>query len=121
MYSITVGGNMFTYNIEYRKNILFIRLIGNLNINNIEIINDELNLLIKQLGFINIVFNLEELEYIDIYSINNIISWYNLIKKRKGVSFICGVHGYDSRCNLLNYMNEIGNEISAIKVINWNN
>jgi len=112
---------MFTYNIEYRKNILFIRLIGNLNINNISIINNELNLLINQLGFVNIVFNFEELDYIDIYSINNIISWYNNIRARKGVSFICGVHGYDNRNNLLNYMNEIDNEISAIKVINWNN
>ena len=38
------------------------------------------------------------------YSINNIIGWYNLIKERKGVSFICGVHGYDNRYNLLNYI-----------------
>lgn len=121
MYIINVGGNMFKYNIEYRKNVLFIRLIGNLNINNINIINNELNFLINQLGFTNIVFNFEQLNYIDIYSINNIIGWYNLIKERKGVSFICGVHGYDKRYNLLNYMNEIGNEISAIKVINWNN
>ena len=64
---------MFKYNIEYRKNVLFIRLIGNLNINNINIINNELNFLINQLGFTNIVFNFEQLNYIDIYSINNII------------------------------------------------
>ena len=110
---------MFKYNIEYRKNVVFIRLIGNLSINNIDIINNELNFLVKELGFTNIVFNLEQLNYIDIYSINNIISWYNLIRNRKGVSFICGVHS--NRYNLLNYMSEIGNEISAMKVINWNN
>ena len=28
---IIVGGNMFTYNIEYRENVLFIRFIGSLN------------------------------------------------------------------------------------------
>ena len=71
---------MFTYNIEYRENILFIRLIGNLNKNSISIIDNELENIICKLGIYNIVFNFEELNEIDLVATNSLINWYNLIK-----------------------------------------
>lgn len=112
---------MFKYNIEYRENILFFRLIGILNKNNIDIINNELENIICKLGIYNIVFNLEELIEIDLEATNCLINWYSLIKERKGVSLVCGVHGCLKKSNLLNYINEISNELCAIRVINWNN
>ena len=114
-------GIKLTYNIEYRENVLFIRLIGKLTKNNIHTLNEELDNIINNLGIYNIVFNFEELEEIDKESTLCLINWYNHIKSRKGVSLVCGVHGCIKRSNLLNYMKEIGNEISAIRVINWNN
>lgn len=112
---------MFTYNIEYRENILFIRLIGKLTKKNISNIDAELQHIICNLGIYNLVFNFEELEYIDTYSSNILINWYNLIKSRKGVSLVCGVKDCIKKSNLLSYMKEISNELCAIRVINWNN
>ena len=112
---------MFTYNIEYRQNILFFRLIGNLNKNNIKKIDEELNNIINCLGIYNIVFNFEELNTIDSDSIQVIINWYNLIKQRKGVSLVCGLHGAIKQGDLLKNTKEISNELSAIRVIKWNN
>lgn len=112
---------MFNYNIEYRENILFIRLIGNLNKNNIIEFDKEINNIIYNLGIYNIVFNFEQLNSIDSISINYLINYYNLLKKRKGVSLACGVHGCLKSSGLLNYMKEISSELCAIRVINWNN
>ena len=101
---------MFYYNIEYRENILFIRLIGDLSKKNINLLDEELENIIYNLGIYNIVFNFEELNTIDSYSASLIINWYNLIKQRKGVSLACGIH------NGIKH-----NVLCAIRVINWNN
>lgn len=112
---------MFTYNIEYRENILFIRLIGSLNKNTIKYIDSELNNIVNNLGIYNIVFNFQELVELDTFAAHTLIDWYNLIKSRKGVSLVCGVPGCVRKSNLLSYMKEISNELCAIRVINWNN
>lgn len=112
---------MFTYNIEYRENILFIRLIGSLNKNTIKYIDNELDNIVNDLGIYNIVFNFQELIELDNYAAHALINWYNLIKSRKGVSLACGVTGCVKKSNLLSYMKEISNELCAIRVINWNN
>lgn len=112
---------MFYYNIEYRENILFIRLIGDLNKKNINSLDEEIKNIIYNLGIYNIVFNFAELNKIDMYSSNLIIDWYNLIKQRKGVSLVCGMHNKMRKNTLLSNLNEINNELCAIRVINWNN
>lgn len=112
---------MLSYYIEYRKNILFIRLIGVLNKKTFISLDRELDNIINILGFYNIVFNFDELISIDSYSINELIKWYNLIKKGKGVSYVCGIHTSLNTNNLLKYIKEINNELCAIRVINWNN
>lgn len=75
---------MFTYNIEYRENILFIRLIGSLNKNTIKYIDSELDNIVNNLGIYNIVFNFQELVELDTFAAHTLIDWYNLIKSRKG-------------------------------------
>ena len=112
---------MFTYNMEYRENILFIRFIGSLNKYTIKCIDEELNNIIYNMGIYNIVFNLQELEEIDHEAIQSLIKWNNIINKRKGVSLVCGMHDSVKRDNLQCYMKEISNELCAIKMINWNN
>lgn len=109
------------YILEYRENILFIRLIGKLDKENINILDNELNNIIYKLGISNIVFNLEQLDSIDEIASKTLINWSNIIYKRKGVSLICGVHGCIKKSNLLNNIKEISNELCAIRVINWNN
>lgn len=112
---------MFNYNIEYRENILFIRLIGNLNKDNIYELDREIKNIIYNLGIYNIVFNIEQLDSIDSTAITYLINYNNLLKERKGVSLVCGVHGCLKKSNLLSNMKEISNELCAIRVINWNN
>ena len=75
---------MFTYNMEYRENILFIRFIGSLNKYTIKCIDEELNNIIYNMGIYNIVFNLQELEEIDHEAIQSLIKWNNIINKRRG-------------------------------------
>lgn len=112
---------MFDYNVEYRKNILFIRLIGDLNSSNVITLDTELENIINNLGIKCIVFNFEQLKSIDTNSVQILTKWYSLIKRRKGVSYICGVQGKLRINSLLSNMCEISNELSAIRVINWNN
>ncbi len=111
---------MFTYNIEYRENILFIRFIGSLNEYTIDIIDKELDNIVNNLGFLNIVFNISNLDEIDDVAMHKIINWYNLING-KGVSLICGGYTHFKNILLLNNIKILNNELSAIKLINWNN
>lgn len=112
---------MFTYNIEYRENILFIRFIGDLDEKFMKQINIELDNIINDLGISNIVFNISNLDNIDSTALNDLINWYNLINNRKGVSLICGGYTHLKNILLLNNIKILNNELSAIKLINWNN
>jgi anti-anti-sigma regulatory factor len=100
------------YILEYRENILFIRIIGILNKNNINILDEELDNIVNKLGISNIVFNLEGVTNIDTIASNKLINWSNIINIGEGVSYFCGT-------NKLNNVNIINNELSAIKEINW--
>jgi len=102
------------YILEYRENILFIRIIGELDKNNIYILDDELDNIINKLGIYNIVFNLEQVSNIDQIASKKLISWSNIINKGEGVSYFCGTNGLN-----INNINITDNELSAIKVINW--
>lgn len=112
---------MFTYNIEYRENILFIRFIGDLDEKFMKQINIELDNIINDLGISNIVFNISNLDNIDSTALNDLINWYNLINNGKGVSLICGGYTHLKNILLLNNIKILNNELSAIKLINWNN
>lgn len=111
---------MFTYNIEYREQVLFIRFIGSLNKYTIKCIDEDLNNIVGNMGFNNIVFNLEEVVELDNTAISSLIHWHDLVKKRKGVSFICGLND-DVKKNLTSHIEEISNELCAIRLINWKN
>ena len=102
------------YILEYRENILFIRIIGILDKNNINILDEELDNIINKLGICNIVFNLELVSSIDIVASNKLYNWSNIINKGEGVSYFCGTNNLD-----ITNINIINNELSAIKLINW--
>lgn len=104
------------YILEYRENILFIRIIGSITKNNIYLLDEELDNIINKLGISNIVFNLEQVNSIDNIASNKLFNWSNIINNGEGVSYFCGTNGL----NIKN-INIINNELSAIKVINWKN
>lgn len=108
---------------EFRKGILFIRLSGELTKNTVDKLNDEVTTLIKDNGIKNIVFNIKELNIIDMKGINTLLYNYELIKKQKGACCLCGIENNLVRhrinnSRILKYMYEAGDELGAFNIIN---
>ena len=114
---------MLEINMEFRKGILFVRFIGELNEKTVEILEHDVTELVRENGIRNLVFNLEEVNNIDIKGINALLKNYELCKQNDGKTLICNLDNslvknriYNSR--LLKYMYEASDEISAINVLN---
>ncbi len=112
---------MFTYNMEYRERVLFIRLIGSLDNNIITYLDKELDTLVNQMGITNIVFNLSEVDKMSDEVMMTLVKWYQNIKERKGVSFVCGIKHIQNKQLILRHIQEVSSELNAIRVINWKN
>lgn len=112
---------MLIINQEFRKGILFVRLLGVLNIDTVNYLKKEITSLVKDMKISNVVFNIKELDAIDISGVNEILLNYELCKKNKGISLLCGVNEniqeYINR-SPINCMSKISDEISAINMIN---
>lgn len=113
---------MLDINYEIRKGILFIRLGGVLNKNTVSKLQNEVTDMIKDNGIRNVVFNLKELESIDIKGINNLFYNYEICHNNKGKSLICGIDNSLVRhrinnTRLLKYMIETSDELSAFNII----
>ena len=86
-------------------------------------LNDEVTNLIKDNGIRNIVFNIKDLNVIDIKGINGLLYNYEISKNNHGRSCICGlkntlVQHRIKNSRLLKYMYEASDELSAFNVIN---
>ena len=102
---------------EFRKGILFVRVIGNLNKENILEFKKEVIDLINDMKICNVVFNLSSLNSIDISGINHLLYAYNMCLKMNGISMLCGVNN-----NIKNYIDKsnmirISDEIQALDLI----
>ncbi len=108
---------------EFRRGIFFIRLKGVLNKKTVNILNDKVTSLVEKNGFKNIVFNVENLTYIDVKGINSLFYNYELLKNNKGNLMVCGITNEEVRkkfknSRLLKYVNEINDELTALQLIN---
>ena len=115
---------MLDINIEFRKGILFIRLEGILNRETVHILNREVLETIEINGIKNILFNLENLYYIDFAGVNAIMEHYDRVISYHGQAFICGITNTIVKNRMienhvLNYYKEIGNELNAFKITSW--
>ncbi len=113
---------MLNVGTEFRKGILFVRLKGDLNKDTIYKLNKRVTNVVKKSGIKNIVFNFEKLRSIDIKGINSIFYNYELCKKNKGRSLLCGnndkIRKKLKSSRLINYVYEISDELAAIKILN---
>lgn len=114
---------MLGIDIEFRKGVLFVRLEGILNNETVNKLNREVLDTIKINGIKYIVFNLENLYYIDMEGISAIMNHYNLINSYHGKSLICGicnniVKNRIRQSDILEYISETNNELSALRTIN---
>lgn len=111
---------MLTIQKEFRKGILFVRLLGVLNKETVKKLYEEVTMLVKDMEIKNVVFNIEELDTIDIYGINEILLNYRLCKNNNGVSLLCGVNDnvkdyIDS--SSISFIQKVSNELKALDII----
>lgn len=108
---------------EFRRGIFFIRLKGVLNKKTVGILNEKVTDLIEKNGFKNIVYNVENLNYIDIKGISTLFYSYELLRNNHGNLMVCGINNEEVRkkfknSRLLKYANEINDELTALQLIN---
>ena len=98
---------------EYRKGILFIRLIGRIDDNEyLTKIND----IIDTFGIKYIVLNLDEVKDVSLENIDHIIKYNRKILKKKKLLFICDSNKRGGILNNLKILN-ISNELEAFSLI----
>ena len=114
---------MLTVGTEFRKGILFVRLKGDLNKENVDKLNKRVTSVVKDSGIRNIVFNFSNLKSIDIKGINTILYNYELCRNNKGRSLMCGnndnIRKKLKKTRLINYIYETPDELSAINFKNY--
>ncbi len=108
---------MLSIDMEFRKGILFVRLNGELTKDTFDIMSRDVIAKIKKGGITNVVYNLENLDYIDVKGVHALLYTYELIKNNHGKTLICGINSKVSKMikkgRILNYIGEIGSEIKA--------
>ncbi len=80
---------MININYEFRKGIMFIRLLGNLTIYNSKKVLENIINIIKQIGIKLVVLNLDNIKAIDAYGINSILILNNKLREEHDKMFIC--------------------------------
>jgi anti-anti-sigma factor len=112
---------MLKIEMEFIKGILFIRLDGKLNGNTCNKLYEEVAEMVFDNGIRNIVFNLENVNEIDINGINSLIYNYKLCKQNKGDSIICNINGTIKRAlarSTQSYIPITNNELTALNIFN---
>ena len=100
---------MFKINTEFRKGIMFIRINGSLNKDNIDFIEKN--------DFKYVVFNLDNLLSIDSYAINYIINYNEEVIKDNGKLIICDSNNGLVKNIFKNLIPIIDNEIKAFNFL----
>lgn len=117
------GDKLLTINTEIRKGILFIRLKGELTKDTVKKLKEDVTMMIKDNGIKNVVFNINNLNVIDMEGINELLYNYEFVKKNRGNSCLCGINNslVKHRINnsrILKYMYEASDELGAINILN---
>lgn len=98
---------------EYRKGILFVRLIGRLG--NDDYL-DQIDCLVNEFGIKYIVLNINNINYISLEDINHIKKYNNKILKKKKYLLICDSNIKRSRI-FKNIIPNINSELDAFSLI----
>ena len=114
------GDIVLNISYEFRKGILFIRLVGELNKNTSLKLKEEITDMIEDNGITNVVFNVANLISIDIFGINNLLNNFQICRKNKGNALLCGVNNkfklvFQKYQEFKEYM--IDDELNAFRII----
>lgn len=113
---------MLDISFEFRRGVLFIRLVGVLTKNTVKKLDSEVTTLIRDNGIRNVVFNVSDLKKIDLRGISRLFYNYELCKRNRGVSLLCCVnnesmHDRLKDTRLFQYMVDLNDELSAFNFI----
>lgn len=108
---------MFDYDMEFNKGILFIRLKGDLTRKNCLKINYDLINFINDYKVKYMVYNLYELDNLDIFGIDAILNTKYLINKNKGLMLLCEVPKKVYQLVKRKKLFVVNNELTAINMI----
>lgn len=104
---------MLKVSTEYRKGILFIRLVG--RIDNDDYL-DNINRFLNQIGIQYVVFNLDQLNDVSLESVNHIIDYNNQLLKKKKLLIICDANQKRDRL-FKDIIPKISSELEAFSLI----
>lgn len=83
---------MLNISYEFRKGILFIRLIGELTKSTSLQLKSEITDMIEDNGITNVVFNISKLSFIDDCGMNNLLKNFEICRRNHGNALLCGVN-----------------------------
>ena len=110
---------MLDINMEIRRGILFVRLIGNLNKETSKYFKNEVSNLIEEKGIKYIVINLRQLTNLDTIGADLILDEYRYIAKIDGKVVICGVdENKKIEKDFFKGIHKSDNELQAFSIIN---
>lgn len=113
---------MLDINFEFRRGVLFIRLSGILTKKTVSKLDSDVTSLIRDNEIRNVVFNVSNLNKIDLKGISRLFYNYELCKKNRGISLLCCTNN-DVICDkikttrLFKYMLPVNDELSAFNFI----
>ncbi len=112
---------MLEIDIDNKKGFLFVKVSGELNEKTIVKWDNDVKDLIIDNGVRNVVFDISNLNNIDINGIKSLYYSYNICRKNKGIAFLCGISNLIreklNKSNILNYINEVKDEKTILSII----
>lgn len=72
-----------------KANTLFVRLKGELDHHTSIELRERINVLMEEYDIVNIVFNMQDLEFMDSSGIGLILGRYNQVRRKQGTLIVC--------------------------------
>lgn len=108
---------MLKMDIEYKSEVLFVRLKGELNKKSSYKINNYLNPVIKKHNIKYLIYNWNDLKGVDNAGIDAILNSKCLIKANKGKIFVCHNNSIGKYLSKLFKVTAVRNELEACKLM----
>ena len=105
--------------LEFRKGILFVRLIGDLNRDTCGQLKSEVTNIMFKNGIWHVSFNLMQLKSIDMKGINQLLYHYEICKNHDGNCYICNMineqlYSRLKKKHIFNYITKMDNELAVL-------
>jgi len=113
---------MLKIDMEFKRGILFIRLEGNLNKQNIEKFNNDVIPVVLKHGLKYVVVNLDKVNSIDVFGIESLMELNEIVSKWDGKTTLCSLTNNQVKTSLnestySSMFYETSNELTALGVM----